>query len=67
MKIYLCFENNFTGLGSFFDSERLYLLIEKKIKHKLIVRIDQEAKNMPRPKGGNEISQRHRDKPILLF
>jgi hypothetical protein len=33
MKIYLCFENNFTGLGSFFDSERLYLLIEKKIKH----------------------------------
>ncbi len=25
----------------------------------LIVRLDQKAKNMQRPKGGNEISQRH--------
>gem|GEM_PF-1380325 len=27
----------------------------------LIVRLDQEAKNMPKLKGGKEISQRHRD------
>jgi hypothetical protein len=30
----------------------------------LIVRLDQEAKNMLRLKGGNEISQRHRDNRI---
>jgi hypothetical protein len=30
----------------------------------LIVHLDQKAKNMQRPKGGNEISQRHSEKHL---
>lgn len=32
----------------------------------LIVHLDQKAKNMQRPKGGNEISQRHSDKQSMF-
>ena len=32
----------------------------------LIVHLDQKAKNMQRPKGGNEISQRHSEKQSMF-